>query len=184
MRSIYRKLQSLLLICPIIVLLLTIYSSWFESVIVSAEGQVEHQKRNQPAISMAGWFRFWCSTRLVRSVKKCLSYRWKAYNGQRLIYFNFIKRNLSKIERHIKSNCPQRLLAPAAVLRAVGAHVCPRWCLMLRARSACWRNFAPLELVSANLAASSLLHSLTGVVLIRAFGARQRLHHCLHGFHS
>ena len=27
--------------------------------------------------SMAGWFRFWCSTRLVRSVKKCLSYEWK-----------------------------------------------------------------------------------------------------------
>ena len=51
MRSIYRKLQSLLLIYPIIVLLATIYSSWFESVIVSAEGRVEHQKRNQTATS-------------------------------------------------------------------------------------------------------------------------------------
>ena len=51
MRSIYRKLQSLLLICPIIVLFATIYSSWFKSVIVSAEGRVEHQKRNQTATS-------------------------------------------------------------------------------------------------------------------------------------
>ena len=41
----------MLLICPIIVLLATIYSSWFESVIVSAEGRVEHQKRNQTATS-------------------------------------------------------------------------------------------------------------------------------------
>ena len=51
MRSIYRKLQSLLLICPVNFLLATIYSSWFESVIVSAEGRVEHQKRNQTATS-------------------------------------------------------------------------------------------------------------------------------------
>ena len=41
----------MLLICPIIVLLATIYSSWFELVIVSAEGRVEHQKRNQTATS-------------------------------------------------------------------------------------------------------------------------------------
>ena len=33
--------------------------------------RVEHPKRNQPAIEMAGWFRFWCSTRLLMSVKKC-----------------------------------------------------------------------------------------------------------------
>ena len=39
----------MLLICPIFVLLATVYSSWFESVIVSAEGRVEHQKRNQTA---------------------------------------------------------------------------------------------------------------------------------------
>ena len=51
MRSIYRKLQSLLLICPIIVLLATIYSSWLKSVPVSAEGRVEHQKQNQTATS-------------------------------------------------------------------------------------------------------------------------------------
>ena len=50
-RSIYRKFQSSLLICPIIVLLVTIYSSWFESVIVYAEGRVEHQKRKQTATS-------------------------------------------------------------------------------------------------------------------------------------
>ena len=41
----------MLLICPIIVLFATIYSSWFESVIVFAEGRVEHQKRNQTATS-------------------------------------------------------------------------------------------------------------------------------------
>ena len=29
----------------------SIYSSWFESVIVSAEGRVEHQNRNQTATS-------------------------------------------------------------------------------------------------------------------------------------
>ena len=39
----------MLLICPIIVLLATVYFSWFESVIVSAEGRVEHQKVNQLA---------------------------------------------------------------------------------------------------------------------------------------
>ena len=41
----------MLLICPIIVLLATMDFSWFESVPVSAEGRVEHQKRNQTATS-------------------------------------------------------------------------------------------------------------------------------------
>ena len=41
----------MLLIYPIIVLLATIYSSWFESVIVSAEGRVEHQKQHQTVTS-------------------------------------------------------------------------------------------------------------------------------------
>ena len=40
-----------MLIYPIFILLATIYSSWFESVIVSAEGRLEHQKRNQTATS-------------------------------------------------------------------------------------------------------------------------------------
>ena len=40
-----------LLICPIIILPATGFSSWFESVPVSAEGRVEHQKRNQTATS-------------------------------------------------------------------------------------------------------------------------------------
>ena len=36
-----------------------------------AEGRVEHQKLNQTAtLSMAVWFHFWCSTRLLVSEKK------------------------------------------------------------------------------------------------------------------
>ena len=35
--------------------------------------RVEHQKRNQTATEVvAVWFRFWCSTRLLMSVKKCV----------------------------------------------------------------------------------------------------------------
>ena len=33
--------------------------------------------------SMAGWFCFWCSTRLLMSVKKCSIWRRKGCNGQR-----------------------------------------------------------------------------------------------------
>ena len=41
----------MLLICPIIAPLAIIYSSWFETVPVSAEGRVENQKQNQTATS-------------------------------------------------------------------------------------------------------------------------------------
>ena len=40
----------MLLICPIIAPLAKMYSFWFQSVPVFAEGQVEHQKQNQRAI--------------------------------------------------------------------------------------------------------------------------------------
>ena len=85
---------------------------------VSAEGRVEHQNLNQTAallsfgwvfgfqldspeknvFTLAGftfssavvWLSFWCSTRLLMSVKKCLSYRGKTCRGIKL-FQNFKK---------------------------------------------------------------------------------------------
>ena len=51
---------------------------------MSAEGRVEHQNepKRPPLCGRLG--SFWCSTRLLMSVKKCLVYRWKMCSAKAL----------------------------------------------------------------------------------------------------
>ena len=76
----------MLLICPMIVLLPKIYSSWFESVPVFAEGLVEHQNPNQTAT-------FQWPVGFVFDVQLDYSCRFKSFSstaGKRVVFVGMV----------------------------------------------------------------------------------------------